>query len=174
MLEWTKQLLVSASRVFEDRNSKPSAQDRRHEAELQRLKNVIAEITAENLELKKRLSGLEDHGQLPPELQRRVHQEVERTTRRSGWPMNRKLAAVGIAWKSYYRWLREEDLTNERPAKPPPPASHYEALSEEKQAVIAYARKHPELRHRELAWRMVDEGVAYVSPSTVYRILAGG
>src|SRR5262249_28790322 len=37
--------------------------------------------------------------------------------------------------------------------------------------VLAYARKHPELRHRELAWRMVDEDVACLSPSTVYRIL---
>ena len=49
--------------------------------------------------------------------------------------------------------------------------SPYEALSEEKQAVLAFARKHPELRHRELAWRMVDEDVAHLSPSTVYRIL---
>jgi hypothetical protein len=46
-----------------------------------------------------------------------------------------------------------------------------EALSEEKQVVLAYARKHPELRRRERAWRMVDEDVAYVSPSRVYRIL---
>jgi transposase InsO family protein len=37
--------------------------------------------------------------------------------------------------------------------------------------VKEYASKHPELRHRELAWRMVDEDVAYVSSSTVYRIL---
>ena len=35
----------------------------------------------------------------------------------------------------------------------------------------AYALKHPEMRHRELAWRMVDEDVACLSPSTVYRIL---
>jgi transposase len=55
--KWKKQLLGSASRVFEERSSKPSAQDQRHEAELVRLKNVIAEITAENLELKKGLSG---------------------------------------------------------------------------------------------------------------------
>ena len=58
-----------------------------------------------------------------------------------------------------------------RPAQPPTPVSPYEALSEEKKAVIAYARKHPELRHRELAWRMVDEDVAFLSPSTVYRVL---
>ncbi len=55
--------------------------------------------------------------------------------------------------------------------KPPSPVQPYEALPEEKAAVIEYALKHPELRHRELAWRMVDEDVVYVSSSTVYRIL---
>ena len=47
----------------------------------------------------------------------------------------------------------------------------YEALPEEKKAVIDYARKHTHLRHREMAWKMVDEDVAYLSPSTVYRTL---
>jgi putative transposase len=37
--------------------------------------------------------------------------------------------------------------------------------------MLDYARRHPELRHRELAWRMVDEDVACLSASTVYRIL---
>jgi putative transposase len=39
--------------------------------------------------------------------------------------------------------------------------------------VIRYALEHPNPRHRELAWKMVDEDVAYVSPSSVYRILRG-
>ena len=55
--KWKKQLLGSASRIFEERGAKPSVQEQRREAEIQRLKNVIAEITAENLELKKGLSG---------------------------------------------------------------------------------------------------------------------
>jgi putative transposase len=67
--------------------------------------------------------------------------------------------------------LKEEAWPKQRPVSPAPPVPPYEALSEEKQAVIAYACKHPELRHRELTWRLVDEDVAYVSPSTVYRIL---
>jgi hypothetical protein len=50
-----KLLMGSVGRVFEDRGSKPNVEDQRREAELQRLKNVIAEITAENLELKKGL-----------------------------------------------------------------------------------------------------------------------
>jgi transposase len=54
---WKKQLLGAASRVFEDRRGRPDAHEQRREAELQRLKNVIAEITAENLELKKGRSG---------------------------------------------------------------------------------------------------------------------
>ena len=108
---------------------------------------------------------------MPPELQQRVHEEVERTKRRSGWPAKKTRAALGIATRSYYRWLKEKAWAEDRPAEPHAPVSPYEALSEEKQAVLAFAREHPELRHRELAWRMVDEDVAHLSPSTVYRVL---
>ena len=54
---WKKQLLGSAERVFEDRRGRPDAREQRREAEVQGLKNVIAEITAENLDLKKGRSG---------------------------------------------------------------------------------------------------------------------
>jgi transposase len=54
---WKKQLLGSASRVFDDRRGRPDAQMQRLQAENARFKSVIAEITAENLELKKGLSG---------------------------------------------------------------------------------------------------------------------
>ena len=55
---WKKQLLSSATRVFEDgRRKKRPGEDARKEARIQRLERVIAEITSENLELKKGLSG---------------------------------------------------------------------------------------------------------------------
>lgn len=95
-----------------------------------------------------------------------------RTRSRSGWSVARTLAALGIARRSYYRWLKDEAWAREhRPTEAPPPVSVYEALSEEQQAILVYARRHPTIRHRELAWKMVDEDVAYLSPSTVYRIL---
>ena len=51
---WKKQLVTSAAKVFADgRESKPSAKEQRMESELRRAKDVIAEITAENLDLKK-------------------------------------------------------------------------------------------------------------------------
>jgi transposase len=54
---WRKQLLSSASKVFDNgRKPKQPGEDARKEAKIQRLERVIAEITTENLELKKGLS----------------------------------------------------------------------------------------------------------------------
>lgn len=98
-----------------------------------------------------------------------MHEEVKQTKTRSGWPARRTLQALGIARSSYYRWLRQEAWT--APSAPVRPVQAFEALPEEKQAVRRYALEHPEVRHRELSWRMLDAGVACLSASTVYRIL---
>jgi putative transposase len=94
---------------------------------------------------------------------------VEQTRQRSGWSVKRTLSALGIPRGSYYRWLQEQAWSRQpeaiRPVQP------FEALEEEKQAVIKYARQHPQIRHRELAWRMIDDNAACLSSSTVYRIL---
>ena len=100
-----------------------------------------------------------------------MHRTVEQTKQRSGWSARRTLQALGISRGTYYRWLKEAAWL--KPQRGPvPPVQMFEALPEERQAVLAYARQHPTIRHRELAWRMVDEDVAYLSPSTVYRILS--
>lgn len=52
---WKKQLIGSAGKVFADERKKKSAEEERMETDLRRAKDVIAEITAENLELKKTL-----------------------------------------------------------------------------------------------------------------------
>lgn len=108
---------------------------------------------------------------MPAPLQQRVHEIVIETRERSEWPAKATLKALGIAPRSYYRWLKEEKWARSLPEPPVKRVQPYEALPQEKEAVIAYALKHPGLRHRELAWRMVDEDVACLSPSTVYRIL---
>lgn len=53
---WKKTLLSSAGRVFHGRQEKPSRKEERLQGEVARYQEVIAEITAENLELKKTLS----------------------------------------------------------------------------------------------------------------------
>jgi transposase InsO family protein len=108
---------------------------------------------------------------LPAELQREVHAVVTQTRARSGWPIKRTLRQLGVSPASYYRWRKEAQQTETLPPEPTRPVQVYEATDEEKQAVRSYALKHPGIRHRELAWRMVDEDVVYLSQSTVYRIL---
>jgi transposase len=53
---WKKQLLGSAAKIFDAKAGRPSAAESKSAAEVARYKDVIAEITAENLELKKGLS----------------------------------------------------------------------------------------------------------------------
>jgi transposase InsO family protein len=110
---------------------------------------------------------------LPPELQSQVQTIVQETKRRSGWPIKRTLGRLGVSPASYYRWRKEARSAKQLPAEPAKPVQAYEATDEEKRAVRAYALKHPGIRHRELAWRMVDEDVVFLSMSTVYRILKG-
>lgn len=107
---------------------------------------------------------------MPSALQRAVHAEVVKTKERSGWPVKRTLRGLGVSPASYYRWRKEAEQKQEVESSPRQ-VQVYEATSVEQEAVRAYALKHPGIRHRELAWRMVDEDVACLSPSTVYRIL---
>jgi transposase len=53
--QWRDRLLGSAGKIFDRKSSGASPEEERADAELRRLKDVIAEITAENLELKKTL-----------------------------------------------------------------------------------------------------------------------
>jgi transposase len=53
---WKKHLLGSAAEVFGSKAGRPSHEEERKAAEVRRLKDVIAEITAENLDLKTGLS----------------------------------------------------------------------------------------------------------------------
>ena len=83
---------------------------------------------------------------------------------------NDVLKHLGLSRASYFRWKKEQAWKRER-REPIKPVQAFEALPEEKQTVVEYALEHPGVRHRELAWKMIDEDVAYLSMSTVYRIL---
>ncbi len=55
---------------------------------------------------------------MPIELQERVHEEVELTKRRSGWPAGKTLAALGVSRRTYYRGLKEEACCKARSPEP--------------------------------------------------------
>jgi putative transposase len=75
-----------------------------------------------------------------------------------------------VSRATYYRWKgrdKADSLSDLRPEA----KGYYGPLPEEEQAVMEYAKSHPRDGYRRLCWQMVDEDVAFLSPSAVYRIL---
>ena len=70
---------------------------------------------------------------------------------RTDWTLGMILAALGVSRPTYHRWVGRPDT--------PPPLKRlqlYEILPEERQDIIDYARHHPNVRHQELAYKMLD------------------
>lgn len=95
---------------------------------------------------------------------------VEKTERRSGWPLQRILRALGVSRSRYYEWLARcaADRLADTPA---PRVPLTRLLGEEKEAICAFAQRHPKIGYRKLAWMMIDQGIVCVDESSVYRVL---
>jgi transposase InsO family protein len=96
---------------------------------------------------------------------------VARTRERTGWTVRRILGRLGLARSTYREWgaRAERAALADRPTVAPALDA---ILPEERAAVLSYALAHPKDGYRRLAWQMVDAAVAYLSPSSVYRILS--
>ncbi len=76
----------------------------------------------------------------------------------------------------YYRWRKRyanEGLQGLEDRTSTPGTVVHKLLPEEREAILEAARsgKYADLRHRKLAYALQDDGVVFVSPSTVYRVL---
>lgn len=95
---------------------------------------------------------------------------VARMRARTGWTVGRILTRLGLTQARYRDWVARAQahaLTDRAPIA----ANRDGILIEERDAVIRYALDHPKAGYRRLTWQMIDEDVAYVSESSVYRIL---
>lgn len=90
---------------------------------------------------------------------------------RTGWTIRRILRRLRFPKSRYYDWKRREEQERLEDLFSGARVSPHAILPEEKEAVVGYALRHPKEGYRRLAWMMIDEDVAYVSPSSVYRIL---
>lgn len=74
-----------------------------------------------------------------------------------------------LSYDKFLRWRKRLQEPRKATVKVIP-SSHW-LLPEEVQAIVRYAHEHPGHGYRRLAWMLIDDDVAYASPSTVYRIL---
>jgi transposase InsO family protein len=96
---------------------------------------------------------------------------VELTRDRTGWTTTRILGKLGLSKSRYHSWQRRARRERLEDGATVKAESLDQLLSEEKHSAIAYALSHPRDGYRRLAWQMIDEDVAFLSPSSVYRVL---
>ena len=82
---------------------------------------------------------------------------------------DRIVSWVGIARGKFFDWRKRYGKANEHNGWVP--RDHW-LTDDEEQRIIAYFEKHPLDGYRRLAFMMIDEDVAYASPTTVYRVLS--
>lgn len=106
----------------------------------------------------------------PAEVKTELLTLVQRTRERTGWTVRRILHHLGLSKARYRDWTNRA-ATDRLADRPPIAPSRDGILAEERQAVIAYALAHPKEGYRRLTWQMIDADVAFLSESSVYRVL---
>ena len=82
--------------------------------------------------------------------------------------MKQLLKWLQLSPSKYYQWRQRQGQDNQHNGQLP---KDRWLLTWEKEAIVAYAKQHPEEGYRRLAYLMLDADVVAVSPSSVYRLL---
>lgn len=88
---------------------------------------------------------------------------------RSELAVSRFIFLLGISSSKFYSWRSRYGRANEHNGKIP---RDFWLEDFEKNRIIRYHFEHPLDGYRRLAFMMIDNDIAYVSPSTVYRVLS--
>jgi putative transposase len=99
-----------------------------------------------------------------------VVEYVQQMHRRSGISLGCLLTWIGITPSKYHSWVKRRGVINHHNGQL---VREHWLLPWEYERILAYRRTHPEEGYRRLTYRMLDEDIVAVSPSTTYRVLAG-
>lgn len=78
------------------------------------------------------------------------------------------LKEIGITLSKYYEWKKKYGIPNSNNSNSP--KEHW-ITEEEERLIVEYAKKHTGEGYRRLRYMMIDDNVAFVSESSVYRVL---
>ncbi|MGB9591710.1 MAG: IS3 family transposase [Candidatus Kryptoniota bacterium] len=104
-------------------------------------------------------------------IRERISNEITNLQTKTGVPLAVLLSAAGITRRTWTDWQkRKHDETQHNGQIP---KAHW-LLPEEIDAIVHYARCRTDKKlqgYRRLTWMMVDENIAFASPSSIYRVL---
>lgn len=93
---------------------------------------------------------------------------IEKWRVKTGYDIVRLVNWLGISRSKYYDWVKRRGQDNQHNGSCP--RDHW-VTNLEKEAIKTYYHDHRDTGYRRLAYMMLDEEVAAVSPSSVYRVL---
>ena len=92
-----------------------------------------------------------------------IHRTVMKTAERFGYPVSRILLMLGISRSWFYSQMSFSPLLDGR--------FNPMAIRDDEWIVIGFKHRYPKMSFREISYTLIDEDIAYLSPSTAYRIL---
>lgn len=93
---------------------------------------------------------------------------VQTWQNKTGYDVAMFINWLGISRSKYYSWVKRQGQENQPNGVQP---KHHWLTEDEKATIINYYAQHRQTGYRRLAYMMLDENVAAVSPSSVYRVL---
>ena len=94
---------------------------------------------------------------------------VQEWQTKTGYEVSQFTNWLSIGRSKYYSWVNRQGVENQPNGIQP---KHHWLTESEKAAIINYYANHRQTGYRRLAYMMLDENVASVSPSSVYRVLS--
>ena len=105
---------------------------------------------------------------MEPDLRDQVVDFIRHWSAQTGFSLKTFFAGLGLAESKYYSWKDRYGMDNFHNGKIP--RDHW--LEDwERQAIVEFAKAHPEERYRALTYKMLDEDIVATTPPTVYRVL---
>jgi transposase InsO family protein len=103
-----------------------------------------------------------------PDLRDQAVDVVGCWSEKTGFPMDRLLAWLGLSVGKYYNWRQRYGRSNQHNSSVP---RDFWLTEPEKKAILDFQELYPLEGYRRLAYMLMDAAVAAVSPSSVFRVL---
>lgn len=98
-----------------------------------------------------------------------IIEDLQTQQRRTGFALSWFLNHYGVSKSAYYHWLNPFSGHKSRSKS----VQRIDSITPEEEAnVIAFRKTHGKCGYRKLCWMMVDQNEAYISESSVYKILS--
>jgi len=174
---WQKQFFENGAAAFDSSNqgrkgsqvASLEEKNTRLQAKLAGKDEVIAEIMASHVQLKKKSWRGLTGSWAEPDVRDEVIDYVRYWSDKTDIKATKMVKWIGISRSKYYDWRGRYGKVNEHNGLVP---RDFWLTESERQAIIDYYEENPLEGYRRLCYMMLDADIVAVSPSSVYRVLS--